>query len=277
MKNALASEIILLRSRRVPVMIGALWAVLVAVFGVLTPYLVYVSLPSTTEDLDALYNLVVPASIPLTVLGSYPMFGGAVMLILGVLIAGPEYRWGTWTARFTQGASRSQVVAAKATAGSVTAAAAVLIAFIAGLLVSTVITIIEGSSWSAPDLSKTVLSLLAGTLISVAWVCIGMALAIIFKGTTMALIVGLLWVLGIENIVSGLAQILPWLEPIRVFLPGVASGSIAAALGVATQDAGGTPGVAAVTSGSVAVLVLCFYAVAAFVVARALAQRRDVS
>jgi hypothetical protein len=32
------------------------------------------------------------------------------MLILGVLITGPEYRWNTWTARFTQGPSRTQVM-----------------------------------------------------------------------------------------------------------------------------------------------------------------------
>ena len=34
------------------------------------------------------------------------MFGGALMMVLGAIIAGNGYGWGTWKTVFTQGPSR---------------------------------------------------------------------------------------------------------------------------------------------------------------------------
>ena len=45
------------------------------------------------------------------------MFGGALMMVLGAIVAGNGYGWGTWKTMFTQGPSR----AGRASAGSLAA------------------------------------------------------------------------------------------------------------------------------------------------------------
>ena len=39
------------------------------------------------------------------------MFGGALMMVLGAIVAGNGYGWGTWKTVFTQGPSRGPSVA----------------------------------------------------------------------------------------------------------------------------------------------------------------------
>ena len=36
-----------------------------------------------------------------------PMFGGALVMVLGAIVAGNGYGWGTWKTVFTQGPSRT--------------------------------------------------------------------------------------------------------------------------------------------------------------------------
>lgn len=278
MRNAISSEWYLLWARRVPLVMGLLWATLVAVFGVGVPYIVYLALPADSgPDTGALLDAVLLQSAATTALGSYPLFGGAVMLILGVLVTGPEFRWGTWTARLAQGPTRAQVVGAKAVVGTTVAALITVVALVAALAVSAVITTIEGRPLLLPSVGEIVTTLSGAALIAAVWTTIGLALAVILRGTTTALIVGLLWALAFENIVSGLAQVLPALEPVRAVLPGVAAGSLVAALGVPTQDAGGTPGVVAVLDVAPALLVMGLYVGLALGLAVLLTRRRDVA
>lgn len=278
MKNAVSSEWYLLWTRRVPMVMGVLWAALVALFGIGIPYIVYLALPSDAEqDTAALLDAVLLPSSANTALGSYPLFGGAIMLILGVLVTGPEFRWGTWTARFTQGPGRGQVIVAKAVVGAVVATLLTVGALVAAMSTSAVITAIEGSPMALPPLVEILGAVAGASLISTVWTTIGMSLAVILRGTTTALIAGLLWALAFENIISGLAQVLSALEPVRAVLPGVAGGSLVAALGAPTQDSGGSPGVVAVMDAPVALLVMAFYVAAALGAAILLTRRRDVA
>ena len=43
---------------------------------------------------------------PHVLIQGMPMFGGALMLVLGAIVAGNGYGWGTWKTVFTQGPSR---------------------------------------------------------------------------------------------------------------------------------------------------------------------------
>ena len=52
-----------------------------------------------------------------------PMFGGALMMVLGAIVAGSGYGWGTWKTVFTQGPSRTS-----ATLGSLVALAMLVVA-----------------------------------------------------------------------------------------------------------------------------------------------------
>ena len=47
-----------------------------------------------------------PANVPDVLIQGMPMFGGALMMVLGAIVAGNGYGWGTWKTVFTQGPSR---------------------------------------------------------------------------------------------------------------------------------------------------------------------------
>ncbi|NDL60161.1 hypothetical protein [Phytoactinopolyspora mesophila] len=279
MINAFASETTLLRNRPMPLVVGGGWVAMVLAFAFGVPYIVYSTLDPVDAQADRadLLDALVPASLDATSASSYPLFGGALMLILGVLITGPEYRWNTWTARFTQGPSRTQVILAKVAAGTVAVFVIAVVVVLASAAASMLIATIEGESLILPPAGDVLASVGAATLISTAWMTVGAALGVIFRGTTVALAVGLLWTLGLENAVSGLAGMFSMLEPLRAVLLGPASGSLVASLGARTQGDGGTPGVVDYVSAPVACLVLAAYIALSTTVAVAVIRRRDVT
>ena len=69
--------------------------------------------------------------MPHVLLQGMPMFGGALMMVLGALVAGNGYGWGTWKTVFTQGPSRG----ASVVAGSLAA----LTAFVVGTVLATLV------------------------------------------------------------------------------------------------------------------------------------------
>ena len=106
----------LLRLRKWPavwVTIGA-WMALTAMFGYLFNYLSYTTGDSSFSNegvsADSLLAEILPANVAHVLLQGMPMFGGALMLVLGALVAGNGYGWGTWKTVFTQGPSRPSVV-----------------------------------------------------------------------------------------------------------------------------------------------------------------------
>lgn len=279
MFSALTAEALLLRKRLAPFVIGGSWLLMVVGFGFGVPYIVYAALDPVTQAADRaqLLGSLLPSAAHHAAAGSYPLFGGAIMLILGVLITGSEYRWKTWHARLSQGPTRTAVVLAKATAGACAVIVIAAAALAAAMLASVVIASIEGKSLALPGLSALAAALGATALISVAWMSVGLALGVIFRGVGTALAVGLVWTLGLENAVAGLAGILPVLEPVRTILLGPASGSLVAALGVPSLSEGGTPGVAAYVSGPAACAVLIAYTIIGVAIATWLIRQRDIT
>ncbi|MEU9890166.1 hypothetical protein AB0M95_30510 [Sphaerisporangium sp. NPDC051017] len=279
MINALSAEVLLLRKRPAAFVVGGAWVLLVVAFGFAVPYIVYSTLDPVkyAADRGQLLDILLPSAAGGTAAGSYPLFGGAIMLILGVLITGSEYRWGTWPARLAQGPTRTQVVLAKAVAGALAIVVIAAAALVAAIVASVVIASVEGRPLTLPTPSALAASLGATTLISVAWMSVGAALGVLFRGVGTALGVGLLWTLGLENALSGLAGVVPALEPVRTVLLGPAGGSLVAALGVPSMSEGGSPGVAAYVTAPVACLVLAAYTVAGVALATALIRRRDIT
>ncbi|WP_116950979.1 ABC transporter permease subunit [Jiangella endophytica] len=279
MSDAFAAETLLLRKRLAPAVIGGTWVLLVLIFAFGVPYIVYSTLDPAdgAGDRADLLAVLVPSAVDSTSVSSYPLFGGAIMLILGVLITGSEYRWGTWGARLSQGPSRSTVVLAKLGAGVLAVAAIALAAAVASVLASLVIAAVEGQSGGLPPVPDLLASLGAALLISTAFLSLGAALAVVFRGTSVALAVGLVWTLGLENAVAGLASVIGALEPVRAVLLSSASGSLVAGLGAPTQGAGGTPGVVDHLGVPAACLVLAAYIAVSATVAVVLTRRRDVT
>jgi hypothetical protein len=110
------------------------------------------------------------------------------------------------------------------------------------------------------------------------WGLLGAFLGTLLRSTSLAVGLGLVWVLAVENLVRGFAGVLGLLDGLQRGLPGVNAGSLVASLGAATTDQpGGTPGVAAVVNGPEAALVLTVYVAVLVAVTAALFVRRDVN
>jgi ABC-type transport system involved in multi-copper enzyme maturation permease subunit len=275
--NAVAAEALLMRKRLAPVIVGATWVLMVVGFAFAVPYIVYSVLDPADASRAELLRILLPAAFASTSLSSYPLFGGAIMLILGVLVTGSEYRWRTWTARLSQGPGRVQVLLAKLVIGVMVTTVIAVVAALAAAVASAVIAAVEGRPADWPSMTSLLGSLGAAVLISAAWMSVGAALGVIFRGTTVALAVGLLWTLGLENALSGLAGVIPAIEPVRNILLGSASGSLVGSLGAPTQGDGGTPGVVDYLSAPAACLVLVAYLVVTTTAAAVLIHRRDIT
>ena len=116
----------------------------------------------------------------------------------------------------------------------------------------------------------------AGVLVLLMWAALGAVLGVTLRGVALPIGLGVVWVLGVENLVSAMAgSVLSALEPLRDVLPGVNAGSLVGAVlpdGVVEPPPGVTSTVA---EGRALVTLLC-YVVVCTVVAAWTSRRRDV-
>jgi ABC-2 type transport system permease protein len=258
------------------------WILLNLTFGYLFKYLTYRSTNDTGFTSRggklALLAQMVPDQAPVTLVQGMPMFGGALLMILGALAVGSGYGWGTWKTVFTTGPRRGAALGGTFVAVGliVTAVIAATLAFdlSASLLVSTVENI--GATWpSFVDLAQGLGSAL---LIGGMWTAAGLLLGTLTRGPALAVGLGLVWALVVENLLRGVATLLGPLEAVTNVLPGTAAGSLAGAVGAVPQsDPAGTPGVQTIIGGGAATALLLTYLAAFLVVSIVLTNRRDVA
>ncbi len=280
MIGAFAGELFAIRRRPAAWIVGGAWVVLGVGFGMVVPYLVYLALsgkPATSgTDPRQLLDQLLPDQLVPTVVSLYPLFGSALMLILGAVVAGGEYRWGTMGTLLSQRPSRVGVVLAKTGALAVALALVTVALFLLAAATSGVLAAITHRPVHWPDPLTVLAGAGAAWLVSMAAAGLGMALATAFRGPAAAIGVGLMWLLALENLVSGLAGTVPALRGLQRLLVGPNGGSLATHLGSATQDSGGIPGVVSVSGPVQAALVLSAYVVASVLVTTLLVRRRDV-
>jgi ABC-2 type transport system permease protein len=225
-----------------------------------------------------------PGSVPLdrllpgnfadTAIGGLPLFIGALALIFGVLVAGSDYGWQTWKTLLVQRPSRVGVLAGKlcTVAGGTLLLVVTLLTLAA--VASSVVAAVEGAGVAWPPVLEVLTDLGAGWLIAFMWATVGVALAIAMRAVALPVGIGLVWMLAIQNLITGLAApLLGWVDAAQRWLPGPAAGSLAATLG-ANQS---TPGVAELTGQLQSVLVLVAYLAVSAAAATALLARRDLS
>jgi ABC-2 type transport system permease protein len=272
----------LLRLRKWPavwVTIGA-WMALTAMFGYLFNYLSYTtgdtSFSNEGETAKSLLAEILPANVPNVLIQGMPMFGGALMLVLGAIAAGNGYGWGTWKTVFTQGPSRSSV-----TLGSLTA----LTVFVIGIVVtslalcfglSLLVAAVESQTVVWPAFGDVGVSLGAGFLVIEMWALIGYLLGTLARGPALSVGLGLVWALVVENLLRGVGQLLGPVEAFTKILPGTGGGSLVGAI-VGTGGPDPTPGVLDTLSGGQASIVLLGYLVLTPLLIGWLVTRRDVA
>ncbi|KQY56819.1 ABC transporter permease subunit [Nocardioides sp. Root140] len=271
-----------LRLRKWPavwVTIGA-WMALSLMFGYLFNYLSYTSGDSSFSNEGttkaALLAEMMPANVPDVFVQGMPMFGGALMMVLGAIVAGNGYGWGTWKTVFTQGPSRTSVIAGSLVSVTVAVLGVMVASLLLDLGCSLVIAGTEGQSVVWPSLGAMAESFGAGFLVLEMWALAGFVLGTVARGPALSVGLGLVWALVIENLLRGVGQLLSPVDAFTQVLPGTAAGSLIGSIVGVERGGDGTPGVLDVLSGTQATWTVLAYVVVLPAIALWLVRRRDV-
>lgn len=255
------------------------WIALNLVFAYLFNYLAYTSGSSSRmsngQPREVLLQLMLPAAVPEVFTQGMAMFGGALMLVLGALVVGSGYGWGSWKTVFTQGPSRRAVVG-----GTVVSLMSVVVglvgaAFVVDTGVAAMIGAAEHRTPTLPTAAHTLLGLATGVVILGMWTLAGALIAAIARGPALAVGLGLVWVLVVENLLRGVAPIFSPVRALTDHLPGTAAGSAAGAM--RTVGGTATPGVLDILSRPASFVVLAVYITVFACGTVALMVRRDMA
>jgi ABC-2 type transport system permease protein len=273
--GSLRAELLVLRKRASTWILLGIWVTLALVFAYVVPYATYLNRPTPDSLADVL-----PKNLVGTLMGGFPFFGGVLALMLGVLAVGSEYGWGTLKTLFTQRPGRLHVFGAKLLSLAGTLIAFVLVVFALGALASYAIAVREGAEVSWPSMWLLLRGLAAGWLILAVWAAFGVLLAALFRGTALAVGVGILYALVIEGLLSALATQVSLLDPLVELFVRASGYSLVVGLGASAEDAGDRgPGSFSgpFVGGEQALLVLVSYLAVFVLVAGWQLRRRDVA
>ncbi|MFE2956913.1 ABC transporter permease [Nocardia tengchongensis] len=270
----------LLRLRKWPafwIVLGT-WVLLNLTFAYLFNYLAYTTGSSTRMSnglpREALLQQMLPAAVPEVFTQGMALFGGALMLVLGALATGSGYGWGSWKTALAQGPSRVSVIGAVVLSLTVTVVALVLVAFVVDTGVAALIAGTQGQSLALPSLGRMLLGIGSGAAILGMWTLAGALIGTAARGPALAVGLGLVWVLVVENLLRGVGAIFSPIRAITDHLPGTAAGSLAGSLRTVSGPA--TPGVLNVLSRGESLLFLAGYVVLFVAGTVWLIRRRDM-
>jgi ABC-2 type transport system permease protein len=273
--GSLRAELLIMRKRTSTWILLAIWVTLALVFAYVVPYVTYLN-GSTQDPLTD----VLPQNLVGSLMGGFPFFGGVLALMLGVLVFGSEYGWGTLKTLFTQRPGRLQVFSAKLLAIAAVLVLFVLAVFALGALASSVIALREGADIAWPSTWLLVRGLGAGWLILAVWAAFGVLLAVLSRGTSLAVGIGILYALVIEGLLSALASQVSLLDRLVEFFVRANGYSLVVGLGVSSDDVGNNgPGSFSgpFVDGGQALLVLILYGSVFLLLSGWLLRRRDVA
>lgn len=281
MFGSYAAELLKLRKRGAVWVLGGASLLLSMTFGYLLPYLGYVTgdVNQQTQGIppEQVLASVLPEAVVTNTIGGFAIFAGALALVLGALVVGGEYGWGTLKTLLTQRPRRLTVLAAQLLALATMLTGWVLAIFACSALAGAAIAAAEGAAMTWPSAAELAKGLAGGWLVLVVWGLAGALLATLFRSVALPIGLGVVWILGIEVLLSGVvAALLPGLDVVADALPGVNAGALVYAV---TLGAPGEPppGITDAVTGTRALLTLLGYA-AVFVAVSALTmQRRDVA
>lgn len=276
--DSLIAELMLLKKRVSVYILLGFWLLLTVGFAYILPYYAYKENLKFREHGGAiLLSNLLPQHLVTTMLPGFPFFGGVFVLILAVLAFGSEYNWGTLTTVFCQRDSRLRIFFSKLAAVAIAIVPFVVFVFLLGYIASALIAWHEGLSMALPSLWDLVRALAAGWFIMAVWASFGVVIAIISRGTALAIGLGIIYGLVLEGIIASFANQITLLDYISKAFLRTNSYSLIAPLGAI--GAGEGPGsfsggtVSALQAGTVlGIEVVVFVAVAAF-----LLRRRDVA
>ncbi|MDX6250679.1 MAG: type transport system permease protein [Kribbellaceae bacterium] len=275
------AELLKLRKRSAVWVLFAAGLVLSLIFGYLLPYLGYVT-GDDNQQTDGIPRAevlrgVLPERVMDNTIGGFPVFAGALALVLGAIVVGGEYTWGTLKTILTQRPGRGALLGGQLL-GLLTAIAVwVLGIFVACALCSVGIAAAEGTPMNWPGPLELLQGLAGGWLVLTMWCLAGAVLAVAFRNVALPIGFGVVWILGIEALLAGVvSSLLPDLEFLSDAMPGANAGALVFSVtGMAATDA--PPGVRDAVGGERALLTLLAYTLVFVALAVVTTRRRDVT
>lgn len=271
----------LLRLRKWPAVwtILAAWLLLTTLFGYAFDYVSYTTGSSTfaTDGIGRARLLadLLPAHAPHVLVQGMPMFGGALMMVLGAIVAGNGYGWGTWKTALTQGPSRTATGLGSLGAMSVFIAGTVVASLALCLALSLGVAGLESQPVVWPAVTDVLTSCGVGLLVLEMWGLAGWFLGTLVRGAALSVGFGLVWAMVLENLLRGVGTLLSPVEAFTKITPGTGAGSLVGWL-VGTGGPDSTPGVLDELGLVASLAVVSSYLVLLPLGSLALVRRRDV-
>jgi ABC-type transport system involved in multi-copper enzyme maturation permease subunit len=258
----------------------AAWLLLNAMFGYVFNFVTYTngdnSFSNEGQSRADVLATIVPSGIAETLPQGMPLFGGAIMMVLGAIVAGNGYGWGTWKTAFTQGPSRSATLLGSMSAVVVLVAGLVTATLLLDVAMSLGVAGLESQSVSWPAGGDMLQSFGGSLLVMEMWALAGYFLGTVARGPALSVGLGLVWALVVEGLLRGVGTSLQAVAVFTHFLPGTAAGSlIGSIVGVGGPDP--TPGLLDTLSGARALVTMAVWIVALPLATLWLVRRRDVA
>src|ERR1700693_3443756 len=230
------------------------------------------------ETLSIFLVTLYPLNFIKETLSTWANLGGVFALIIGVLVQGSEFGWGTVKTLYTQRAGRLAMLAGKLLALAVVVLLMVIGLFAATGLASLVVAILEGADTTFPAIGVIAEGVGACFLIYAFWALLGVVLATVFRQSAMAIGLGLAYALVIENLVFGLLSLIGGntINQIHQWFPIANGGYLIDAFG-SPRIRGIDTTVSPFGDATHAVTVLMIYVVAFAVVSALVVRARDVT
>jgi ABC-type transport system involved in multi-copper enzyme maturation permease subunit len=137
-------------------------------------------------------------------LNQWGVLGGVFALIVGVLVQGSEYGWGTIKTLYTQRYGRLTMLFGKLAAMFVVVLVIVIGLFAVDAASSWIVVQLDGRTSSFPSADVILKAIGAAFLIFGFWAVFGLALATVFRQSALAIGLGLAYALVIELLIFGL-------------------------------------------------------------------------
>lgn len=274
--NLLRSELFLLRKRSATWVIFGIWLAVTCLFAYVLPYASYrTGSRSFAENLDTM----LPSGLTQTVGDGMPFYGGALALILGVLVMGSEYGWNTWKTLLTQRPGRLPIFFAKLAVLGIAMVGFVTGSFLMGAISSSIIAVAEGATISFPSALTLLDAFLGGWLILSVWVTGGVALAMLTRGTSLAIGIGILWGLALEGLLGAFVVQIDGLSRVADIMIRANGYSLMRAINGGANLTADGPGAFSgpFVSGGQAIVVLVVYLVGFTGLSAWLLRRRDIA
>jgi ABC-type transport system involved in multi-copper enzyme maturation permease subunit len=169
-------------------------------FGYVFPYFSYRGTPSGPDAGTGLANRVLSEVLPTALvpaaLQGFPLFAGALALLIGVLATGGEYGWDTMKVLLTLGPRRLSALAGKLLALTVVMLLVVLATFVVDGAASLLVASVTDKLVDWPPIGELLTVVGAGWLVVGMWCLAGAFLGMLVRGTTLGVGIGLVWALA---------------------------------------------------------------------------------